>query len=789
MANKLHNKSKKGTKPAKLTENQKVFSDDFKLSVDGRKVSCFWNDGGDWTDRWDIQNQYTLPVQETTGQEEGFRSKVKSPEVVARNQSTMQKLNKLNIGFSIRPTTKAAKFSAQIDQEILNYFFKTNYFRESLDNAFETAINNGTAFIGVEWLKKVRKVHMPITDAGEMDDKQKEAVKEGEVPHTEVDLIDYRGPALICYDLPDVYVDPSAICLQGLDRAADYVFIARFMPFKKFKAEYSKKSGYKNIDKVKPVNTGLHSDEGAYSDDSFMAAPLDDDEDYVQVVQGWCYSRDSYIVRANDVFIKDGYLPYVDKKIPIGLIKPYSYPNQLYGIAPVDLLIPTVYQMELMLNVIFDYAIYTSNPILLVDKYDYGDFSRKYEVVDGRPGSLLPVQNPTSSVSALKFPNLTVDIYQGLDKLQRDAVIATQHDPSQLGFMKNDVTATANIMNKEVLDNYIGSILHNFKRGLEDIARMVVSRNHQFMKKGDVDKIVNGEGGMEPYEIPIVGKTMEIDWDERSVIIEEDPNRVTVIKVSDDLYKYEDPDTGKTVEVTPNDYEIFIDAESVQVISKALEQQKIMEGFGQLAQYAVNPGNPEMAMQHPMGLINGQVLMQEFVEKMGLNTELLISPAEDEKKAVKKAEEQNMQMFAGERVVGQAGESQAHVQHHVRFQQHLQNLFGNMMDDMKSSVTAGMPIEPEKQQQFDKVRLTMGLISEHIDFDTTPVLLEAERAKMEGGQMSGQQGQGSPQPQPGIGQQATQSGLGGSQAAPPPMQGGTPPSEVAGGGPGNMPPM
>jgi len=773
--------SKDTSKEGVISEKHKQFNSFLNIAVNKRKVSSFW-DGGDWEDRWELQDEYALPKQEVKDQTRGFRSHEKSPEVVARNQSTMQKLYKLNVGFTVRPVSKHAKFAAQIDQEILNYYFKTNQFRQSLDEAFQLAIQNGTAPIGVEWLKKVRSVHMPISDASQMDEDQKAMVKKGEVPYAKMDLVDFRGPVLLTYPLRSVYVDPSASNIQGVYRNADYVFVAELIPFESFKAEFKSKSGYKNIDKVEPITSGYQSQEGATpAKDSFMAPPVDGDGEYVYLVKGWCYSKDWYMVRANDVFIKEDYLPYADKKIPIELLKPFTYPHQLYGIAPTDLLIPTVYQIELMLNALFDYAIYTTNPILLVDKYDYGDFSRKYEVVDGEPGALLPVSNTVGSVKALQFPNLTVDIYQGLEKLQRDAVIATQHDPSQLGFMKKDATATANIMNKEVLDAYIGALLHNFQGSLENIARMVISRIHQFMKKGDVTKIVNGEGEMEPFEIPIVGKAMDIDWDERVINIEEDANRVTVIKVSDKIYKYQDEETGEEIEVTPNDYDIHISSESKEIISEALEKQKIMEAFGQLAPYAVNPANPEMAMQHPMGLINGQVLLQELVEKLGLPVSLLVSPTENEKKDLQRAEEQNMSMFAGERVMPQAGESGAHVEHHARFLRQLQNLHDNMIQDLKSTIMSGGQPEQEAQMQFDKVKVAMGLLAEHMDYDTTPVLMESKRAQSEAMQSV------APQPQQAgpMSQGVAPVGMGGDQSAPNVPQA----AGMAQGGMGNMPPM
>src|SRR5690606_33223157 len=131
-------------------------------------------------------------------------------------------------------------------------------------------------------------------------------------------------------------------------------------------------------------------------------------------------------------------------------------------------------------------------------------------------------------------------------------------------------------LNKEVAEAFVNYIVDNFTGTLENVARMLISRIHEFMTKPQVSKLVNGETSEgEPFEIAIPGKYVNVDWDERTVKVEHNPERVSLIKISKSLYEYEDPETGKLIKVTPNDYEVSLSAETKQVISRALEQQRL----------------------------------------------------------------------------------------------------------------------------------------------------------------------------------------------------------------------
>jgi hypothetical protein len=749
------------------TKGQKRWEKLFYEDVEYRKNGCMWDDG-DWEDRWELQQEYALPRSEDI-YEDNYRSNVRSPEVSGRIQSAMHKLAAMNVGFTIRPKNSAAKLAARVDELIVNHFFSQQMYKTVLRDAFYTGIVKGTSPIGVEWLRRSRKVQQVLSDPEKMTKEQKEKVKKGELVYAKVEMVDVNAPVLIHYPLESVYVDPAARNMQGAVFNSGNAFVTELIPFETFKSLYEDKEGYKDVDLVKPITKDWIAPEGNEADEGrYTYPPVDQNGEYVYVVKGWDYYKDEYKVRANDVFIKESPLPYADKKIPIEMLKPYSVPNQLYGVGMVDLLIPSVYQLELIQNAFYDWLIYTVNPILLVQRGDYGDFSRKYEVVNGEPGTLLPVNDPSSSVMPLKYPNIGVDVFTGIQMLQKDAVIASQHDPNQLGVMRKDATATANIINKEIAEAFANYIIINFTDGLENIARMVLSRIHEFMTRPQVSRLVNGElEDGEPFEVAIPGKYVDVDWDERTVKVEDSPDRVSVITVSEDLYEYQDPETEETIKVTLNDYEVSLSAESKQIISRALEQQKIKDAAQMILPYAVNPTDPMRSQSCPLPLFNAVEWADQFIDAFKMSPKLLLNQTENEKNDIKRAEEQNMEMYQGQRATPRAGESNTHVQIHTQFQQMLINRMEHLKTDIQTSIEAGMEVGQEQKQEFDHIKSTLPLVSEHIDFDTTLVMEESSMmsnaGKAASGGMEGQQPQ---MPGTGIGQSMTQSGMGADSALP-----------------------
>lgn len=773
-------------KSNELSKKQLKFNNDLQAATDYIKVGCFWDDG-DWRERWNLQRKFAYYFYEDIDQSEGYRSNVKSPEIVGRVQGTLQKMNKFNLQFVVRPKNKQAKFSAELNQILLNQLFSTKQFSYRLRDAYRDAVTNGTAILGVFWETVKRDVHMLKSNPDLMTAKELKEYKEtGKIPQYKVTMIDFDGIALRNYRLENVIFEPSAQSVNDGPNRSGYAFVISIMTPSRFKTLYKGKK-YKDVDKVKPTSIDSSPEGDTRGREGFLAEPADHNSEYIEVIEKFDYDNDEYIIRANEKFIYEGPLPYNDKKIPIATLRAYKAPYQLYGIGLPDLLIPVVTQIELISNAVYDYIMYTTNPILMAVKQDYGDITKALESSGSAPGTVIPVSDLSRGLAPLKFPPLTTDVFQALGLLQKDAIISSQQDPTQLGVIQKNATATANILNKEITEAYVMGLVETFKEDLEQVASMVVSRMHQFMTEKNVHAIRKGEDKVDEiqnYMVPIEDKGVEIDWDERSVLLYDDPGETSFIEITPEIYEMVD-ENGKTIEITPNDFDIELSVESVQVISRALEKQEAMEMLSQLSPYMVDTTNPGKVAQHPMPLVDAVSLMEDAFEKMGWDKKHLLQYNQLEQDSESRAKAQNYEAFKGERPMSHPGESREHINIHVQFNEEMMDRLGVMQKDIEMMIVEGMNPPGNYKLEFDTLKKSIAIMSQHIAEDSQPAYTQPIMSVQKGMQMS--------QSRQGMGQAITQSGLGGNQPMPqgnPQENGGAGPNPVAEagmeGGPGQL---
>ncbi len=762
-------------KTNELSESELKFNKLLQEAVDANEVGCFWNDGP-WRDRWEIQRKFAYYFYEDIDQSDGYRSNVKSPEIIGRVQSTLQKMNKFNLEFVVRPKNDRARFSAEINQLLLNQLFRTKEFKYRLKDSYQDAITNGTAVLGVEWMSVKREVKMLKTNPDQMTEEELKNFKEnGVIPYEKVILVDPDGVVLVNHRLENVLFDPSCQSVNTGNNRAGHAFVTEVLSEERFKTLF-KGNKYKNLDKVKPSSIDTTEEGDTRGRETFLAEPSDYNKEYYEVVHGYGYDEDWYMIRVNGVFIYEGPLPYNDKNIPLATLRAYKAPYQLYGIGLPDLLIPIVTQIELISNAVYDYIMYTTNPMLLVQKQDYEDVTKSLEVGDNAPGTAIPVSDVARGLAPVKFPSLSIDVFQALGILQKDAVIASQQDPTQLGVIQKNATATANILNKEITEAYVMAMVENFKEDLEQVAKMVLSRVHQFMTEKNVNKLINGESmvdEIENYQIGIEDKGVDIDWDNRSIRIKDTPGEVSFVTIKPDIYEYQD-ENGKILEVNLNDFDIELSVESVEVISRALEKQEAGEQLAQLSGFMVDTTNPAKVAAHPMPLVDAVSLMEEVFEKKGWNKKHLLQYNKLEQDSINRAKAQNYEAFKGERPIPHPGESREHISIHTQFNKEMQHRLEVMTKDIQLMITQGHNPPGAYKQEFDITKQTIAIISEHIIEDSQPAYMEPMQTSMKGLQMS--------QPaQQGMGQVVSQSGLGGNQPTVNPV-------EQAGlqGGPGQL---
>lgn len=768
--------SKKKTKKPdvkRLTETEKEFNDLFENAILQRESSCFWeagtggesgSSGGDWMTRWDLQEQLAIMWFGQIDQSEGYRANVKSPEIAGRIQSTMQKLVKLNLEFEVRPKRPEAKAFAEVAQIMINDVFKKNKFKFRLNDAYYDAIRHGTSFVSVDFMVRKRKVKMPVTKEEHMTDEEKKAVKEkSEIPYREVTILDQRDVVIANRRIQELYFDPTARNIHEDLYYAGYYFDTMMMPKKRFLKLYKDKPGYKNIDKVKSVSEMADNSD---DNETWFKPPKDVTGDYVYVVKGWDYDNDKFIVRANDQFIYESPLPYKHKKLNITALTPFKLPEQFYGIGLIDFLIPIVTQIEMLQNAIYDYTMYTTNPILMVEKNVYNDFSRHYR--KAKPGLMIPVMDVNRAVAPLKYMPLSMDVFQALSSLQRDAVIASQVDPSQLGVVQKNATATANMINREVMDAYVNFIMTNFTEGLNEIASQVFALQHQYLTDKDVYEVMNG-GEVDKVDeyrmVAVEDKQIDIDWDNKEVNIQDVPGSTGYLEIRPELFFYTKDD--KEVCIRPEDFDIELTAESKEIISEALEAQRMKENLAQLSGFMVDPSDKQKTAQHPMPLVDATSFMEEYFEKNKINKRHLVRKDEEIKKSTERAMEQNQEMFNGIAAVPEAGEIDEHLQVHEELLKNLQAVKAQTEEKIKmqqeqfmaqadpNMVAMGLvqaPMDPQAMALLQRLQRTIQLLTEHITLDSEPAYMRTALT-VQNAQVAA--------PMPGAGGQGGQTMMGG----------------------------
>ena len=711
-------KNQKPIEEPQINSNETMFNDCLTQAINNQGTSCFW-DGGDWADRWDLQRKFTFYYYDDVPQSHGYKSNVKSPEIVGREQSTLQKLSKFNLSWILRPKKKGMDFTLRLNQLVMDEMFRRGQFRYRLKDAYMDSTTNGTAMVGVDWVTEKRDVQILKSNPSEMSEEEKKEFKDkGIVPMKKATMIDFDGVKLTNYRLENVLVDPAAQNFNTGNSKAGYAFTTELMTKDRFDATLGKNKNFKNLSDVIPASSSDSSDNVQGDNDEFLETPKGEEGDYVKVVRGYFYFQDLYMIRANGVFIYEGPLPYNDKRIPIVPLRACKAPYQLYGIGLPDWLIPIVTQIELISNTVYDYIIYVTNPMMQVSRVDYPEISRKFELSNGEPGTLLPVADTTRGISAIKFPPLTMDVFNSLNMLQRDAVIATQQDPTRLGVVNKSTTATANILNKEIEEAYVAGLIDNFEEDMQQMGEMVLSRIHQFMTDKQAVKTAGMEdeaAELEYYTVEIPGKEINIDWDTLSIEEKDDENATGFVEIRPEMFSRKTEENvinekGENVkkitkyEVTPSDFDVALNTENVSITSRAMEQQAAGEMLAQLSGFMVDTTNPGKVAAHPMPLVDAGILMREVFDKKNWNKKMLLQYSKLEEGSIDRAKAQNFEAFTGIQPMGHPGESKEHIFIHTQFQQELSNRFETMINEIANLVSRGGKPSPQQMLEFDSTK-------------------------------------------------------------------------------------
>lgn len=702
---------KKNSAPARRytkaeAEVLEMVFNDFTSSKNGIDNSNYWDSegAGDWGGRWDIQEKLADGWMRTPD-EDDYQSNVKSPMTLGRIEATMQKLKRINLGFAVKPLNSddsAAKRKAKVLQAVLNNWVQKQNVKSRLHTLFKDALTHGIAFAQVYYLRKEREVRFVPRTSKDLTDEEKINLKQGKGVYRTKKIYDYDDIAIEPVKIQELYWDPSARYLHGETYEAQFI-IRRMLPsMAQFKALFSNDPDAKNVDKVIPGS--------AYNDEmtEFFAPPRDvTSDDYVQVLHYYNKAKDRYVVIANDVVIKDMPLPFDHKMLPFVMLTTYEKPHFFVGAGIPDRLLPIQAEEEYLKNNTYDRLHITNNPMLLVKRSMYGEFSRSWQ--EAKPGVMLPVDNTGDAVRPLEFPQTNFDVFRAIDLLNRDAVIATQIDPVQMGIQQKYVSATTSMLTKEQMETYIGSLVDSWGQGLSLMGYMILFLMRQYYTIPQVEKYA----GKRKNRVLIL-ENMEINPNTFE-IIQTKPKDYSFFEIKSDYFDIE------------GDWGVSISAESMETVSKALEMQKAQANLAQLAPFMVDPRDQQKIMAHPNPYINGPETIAWYLETNNLPEELAVNIIEDEDISIKRAEEQGKLILAGEAIAGIPGEPDVHKRVHVKQLMALNQKNQStqrQMEQLGPYAAMYAPMMPEFQD-LQNSQIIAATLAEHLRLDDSPkVLLE-----------------------------------------------------------------
>lgn len=686
---------------------EKVRSD-FNSAKKSRENSSYWgapSTTGDWEQRWDLQEKIDMGWSEASKQDE-FESNVKSPMASGRIESTMHKLRRLDLRFVVRPDNVKEpkdKRKARVVQELLNNLFERREYKTRMMSWFKDCLTHGSAFMHIYYLRKKRTVQMPKNDIKDMSDEEREKLKNKEKVYKTETIYDYDDIAFEPVKIQEIFVDPSARNLHGTSYEAQYI-IRRMLPsLTQFKTMYSADPDAKNVNKVRPVSHYVGEET------EFFTPPTDvDNDDYVELLHYYNKAEDKYIVLANDVLIKEMPLPYKHKQLPFVKIDAYEVLHQFYGMGIPDRLMNIQSEEEILKNLVYDRLHITANPIVKVKKSIYGEFSKAYQKAE--PGLMVPV-NQQDDVMPLEYQPMNFDMFRGIDALNRDAVLATQIDPIQMGVNQKYVSATTSMLTKEQMDTYITSLIDTWTEPLNVAAKQCVSLMSQFYTMPRV------EGAGKSAKAKQI-RLLDIEVNEKTLEVQDKRGKYTYLEIKPDFFNIH------------GDWTIEIAPESVEVQSKAIEMQKSQASLAQLAPFMIDPNNPATSMANPMGWIDGPKMLEWYMETNGIPKEIMAVLSEDEDITAERAELQGKKILSGEPVPGIAGEPELHKKVHVdqlriinKQKAEIEKSFENYPPEMMQYMISSP--QGQQLQELDKIA---NMLANHLMEDDQPKAMEVQGA-------------------------------------------------------------
>jgi hypothetical protein len=560
-----------------------------------------------------------------------WRAHLVLPDAFAAIQAQMQETIERKSRPYLKPVEHSDKPQATFKNAVISYNMdKTSFDYQRFLAKYNAAIK-GTSFSVERYRVDKRKIQ-DLTGVNE----------DGTIKYTEKEIVDFDDTYTEWMPNEFIYIDDMA---KDIDEARDMVE-RQLMDIDEFHRVYDFKPDFMNVDKVRQG--------GDTSTNSFFKLQDDVEGHMVEVIHYYNRARDEYYVVANNILVRLGPIPFKHKELPVAIDYHYRVPGKLYGMGIPKVIKALSEERAAIRNLRLDRQKMSINKMFLVnDQYDLDE-----DELVTRPHGLIEINTNGGSirdaVSPLEYGDIPASAYKEEETLLEDIRRAHGIDDRIQG---NNVggTATEAAILKETAQKRINMIatlaeMDTIKR----IGRLKWSNIQFFYPAPKVERLFENDDTVETKSyrrITIDGqefKTVKDDNSGKYKLIVNDIDGASSFKLDKSMAKY-----------LEGEIDVTVDADSAQVLSRALQQAKVTEMFTAIT-----------AVPSMIGQLDSKKALRRYLEVNQESPEdWMRGDGKSDEKLEELAELENQAMKQGLVLGPTEGANEVHTKQHLIFTQ------------------------------------------------------------------------------------------------------------------------
>ena len=384
----------------------------------------------------------------------------------------------------VMPREAADEQYADIQSKLIDFEWEAMNADDIMEGAVKSQLMYGTAIVKVYWktdkaqVVKKEQVDETFPELGTVEEEVEETI--------------FDGPEIELVDLYDFFWDPRAIDMES----ARWVAHRTYQTFDHLE-ELQKQGVYKNVALLKDATLVSGDDEKASRRGTLGVAMPDElaskneGKNVIELIEYW--EDEKVITVANrGIVIRDEANPYRHGKKPFVRIVDQSVPHEFLGIGELEPIETLQYELNDRRNQRMDNITLVLNRMWKVKN---GANVDEDELVSDAGGVVHT--DDMAGIEALQMPDVTSSSYNEETLIKGDIQQTTGVSDFTRGVgsesLGND-TATGISLIQEAGNARFKLKIRNLEAGIEEIGRMMVSLNEQFLTEEKSIRVLGDEG-------------------------------------------------------------------------------------------------------------------------------------------------------------------------------------------------------------------------------------------------------------------------------------------------------